>query len=188
MRRVDLPDSLAMVLADTVGFVRHLPHQLVEAFRATLEEARLADLLLHVIDASAEDRDETTHEVEQVLAEIGAADLPRLDVFNKIDLLEAAPRIDRDEAGLPVRVWVSAKSGAGMELLREAIAERVGGEMAHECLELAPSEGRLRALLYGKGAVVAEQVAENGSMSIEVRLPRRDLEQLLLGRRQPASQ
>jgi GTP-binding protein HflX len=188
MRRVDLPDSLSMVLADTVGFVRHLPHQLVEAFRATLEEARLADLLLHVIDASAEDRDDTTHEVEQVLAEIGAEEVPRLDVFNKIDLLEAAPRIDRDEAGRPVRVWVSAKSGAGLDLLREAVAERIGGEMAHEWLSLAPSEGRLRALLYGKGAVVDEQVDDDGAMNIEVRLPRRDLEQLLLGRRQAPPQ
>ncbi len=182
MRRVDLPDSLAMVLADTVGFVRHLPHQLVEAFRATLEEARLADLLVHVIDASAEDRDDTTHEVEHVLAEIGAEEVPRLDVFNKIDLLEASPRIDRDETGRPVRVWVSAKSGAGLELLREAIAERIGGDMAHEHLALSPSEGRLRAILYGRGAVVAEDVAEDGTLDIEVRLPRRDLEQLLRDR------
>jgi len=182
MRRVDLPDSLAMVLADTVGFVRHLPHQLVEAFRATLEEARLADLLLHVIDASAEDREDTTHEVEHVLAEIGAEEVPRLDVFNKIDLLEASPRTDRDETGRPIRVWVSAKSGAGLELLREAIAERIGGDMAHEHLALSPSEGRLRAILYGRGAVVAEDVAEDGTLDIEVRLPRRDLEQLLRDR------
>ena len=185
MRRVPLPDSLAMVLADTVGFVRHLPHQLVEAFRATLEEAQLADLLLHVIDVSAEDRDQTTLEVEHVLAEIGAAEVPRLDVFNKIDLLESAPRLDRDAAGRPNRVWVSAKSGAGMELLRQAIAELVGGEMAHEWLSLAPAEGRLRARLYEKGAVVGERVDDDGGISLEVRLPRRDLEQLL-GTRQSA--
>lgn len=179
MRRLSLPDSLAVVLADTVGFVRHLPHQLVEAFRATLEEAQLADLLLHVVDASAADRDETSAEVERVLAEIGAGEVPRLEVYNKIDLLESAPRIDVGPDGLPVRVWVSARTGAGMELLREAIARRVGGEIAHETLHLGPAEGRLRAQLYARGAVLAEDVGEDGSFSLEVRMPRRDLRQIL---------
>jgi GTP-binding protein HflX len=179
MRRVQLPDARTVVLADTVGFVRHLPHQLVEAFKATLEEAQLADLLLHVIDAAAEDRDDTAHEVETVLGEIGAGELPRLEVFNKIDLLESEPRIDRDADGHPVRVWVSAKSGAGMDLLAEAIAERIGGEVAHEWLELEPAQGRLRARLYDRGAVLHEDVADDGSLRLEVRLPRRELEQLL---------
>jgi GTP-binding protein HflX len=179
MRRVQLPDSRAIVLADTVGFVRHLPHQLVEAFRATLEEAQLADLLLHVIDASAEDRDDTTHEVEKVLAEIGAEAVPRLEVYNKLDLLQGAPRLDRDAEGRPQRVWVSAKTGAGLALLREAVAELTGGEMVHEWLALGPAEGRLRARLYEKGAVLGEEVGEDGSLSLEVRLPRRELEQLV---------
>jgi GTP-binding protein HflX len=179
MRRVQLPDSRAIVLADTVGFVRHLPHQLVEAFRATLEEAQLADLLLHVIDASAEDRDDTAHEVEKVLAEIDADKVPRLEVYNKIDLLEGAPRLDRDAEGRPQRVWVSAKTGAGLALLREAVAELTGGEMAHEWLALGPAEGRLRARLYEKGAVLGEAVGEDGSLRLEIRMPRRDLDQLL---------
>jgi len=163
--------------------VRHLPHQLVEAFRATLEEAQLADLLLHVIDAAAEDRDDTAREVEAVLGEIGAGEVPRLEVFNKLDLLEGTPRIDRDDEGRPLRVWVSAQSGAGLDLLAEAIAECIGGELAHEWIAIAPAEGRLRARLYEKGAVLGEQVEDDGSLRLEVRLPRRDLEHLLASAR-----
>jgi GTP-binding protein HflX len=168
-----------MVLADTVGFVRHLPHQLVEAFRATLEEAQLADLLLHVIDASAADREDTSFEVEKVLGEIGADKVRRLDVYNKIDLLEAAPRIDRGEDGKPARVWVSAQSGAGLDLLREAIAELLEQDLVQECLPITPAQGRLRARLYEKGAVLAEHVDEQGQISLEIRLPRVLLAQLL---------
>ena len=179
MRRCTLPDGRPMVLADTVGFVRHLPHQLVEAFRATLEEAQLADLLLHVIDASAADREDTSFEVEKVLGEIGADKVRRLDVYNKIDLLEAAPRIDRGEDGKPVRVWVSAQSGAGLDLLREAIAELLEQDLVQECLPITPAQGRLRARLYEKGAVLAEHVDEQGQISLEIRLPRVLLAQLL---------
>ncbi len=179
MRRCALPDGRPMVLADTVGFVRHLPHQLVEAFRATLEEAQLADLLLHVIDASAADREDTSFEVEKVLGEIGADKVRRLDVYNKIDLLEAAPRIDRGEDGKPARVWVSAQSGAGLDLLREAIAELLEQDLVQECLPITPAQGRLRARLYEKGAVLAEHVDEQGQISLEIRLPRVLLAQLL---------
>ena len=187
MRRCKLADGRALVLADTVGFVRHLPHQLVEAFRATLEEAQLADLLLHVIDASAEDREDTTHEVETVLAEIGAEQVPRLNVFNKIDLLEAQPRIDRGEDGRPVRVWVSARSGAGMEALREAIAELLAEDMLHQWLPLDPAQGRLRARLYEKGAVLDERVAKDGSISLEIRIPRGQFAQLMAAEPIPGS-
>jgi len=179
MRRCTLPDGRPMVLADTVGFVRHLPHQLVEAFRATLEEAQLADLLLHVIDASAADREDTSFEVEKVLGEIGADKVRRLDVYNKIDLLEAAPRIDRGADGKPARVWVSAQSGAGLDLLREAIAELLEQDLVQECLPITPAQGRLRARLYEKGAVLAEHVDEQGQISLEIRLPRVLLAQLL---------
>lgn len=179
MRRCVLSDGHAVVLADTVGFVRQLPHQLVEAFRATLEEARLSDLLLHVIDASAEDRDDTAFEVEKVLAEIGAEKLPRLEVCNKIDLLETEPRIDRGEDGKPQRVWVSARSGAGLDLLREAIADLLEQDVVHQWLTLTPEQGRLRARLYEKGAVLAEEVAADGVIRLEVRLPRSQFAQLL---------
>ena len=179
MRRCELADGHTIVLADTVGFVRHLPHQLVEAFRATLEEARLADLLLHVIDASAPDRDDTSFEVEKVLAEIGADQVPRLQVFNKIDLLEIAPRMDVGEDGKPQRVWVSAQTGAGLDLLREAIAALLEQDIVHDWLDLAPDQGRLRARLYEKGAVLAEEVDAEGALRLEVRLPRAQLTQLL---------
>ncbi len=179
MRRCVLAEGRAVVLADTVGFVRHLPHQLVEAFRATLDEARLADLLLHVIDTSAADRDDTSFEVEKVLAEIGAEKLPRLQVCNKIDLLEMQPRIDRGEDGKPVRVWVSASDGSGLDLLRTAIDELLEQDIVHECLTLAPQQGRLRAQLYEKGAVLGEQVEGDGVIRLEVRLPRAQLARLL---------
>ncbi len=184
MRRCTLPDGRPMVLADTVGFVRHLPHQLVEAFRATLDEARLADLLLHVIDASAADREDTSFEVEKVLGEIGADKVVRLEVCNKIDLLQAAPRIDRGEDGKPVRVWVSAQSGAGLDLLREAIAELLEQDLVEECIPIGPAQGRLRARLYEKGAVLAEHIDEQGQISLDIRLPRALLAQLLAAEKQ----
>src|SRR5690606_2613256 len=111
MRRIELSDIGAVVMADTGGFISHLPHKLVEAFRATLEEASNSTLLLDVIDSAAEERMRTTEQVELVLEEIGAADLPQLRVYNKIDLLaDAEPQIDRDETGKPVAVWLSAQA------------------------------------------------------------------------------
>jgi GTP-binding protein HflX len=123
MRRIELADVGAVIMADTVGFISHLPHKLVEAFRATLEEAANSTLLLHIIDAAADERLRNIEQVELVLEEIGAAELPQLKVYNKIDLIEAAlPRIDRDDSGKPVAVWLSAQSGVGTELLDQAVA------------------------------------------------------------------
>jgi GTPase len=179
MRRCKLPDGRPLVLADTVGFIRHLPHQLVEAFRATLEEATLADLLLHVIDAAAEDRDETAHEVEKVLAEIGAERVPRLEIYNKIDLIEGMPRIDCDDQGRPVRVWVSARTGSGMDELRSAVAELLQKDFVHEWLPLDPAQGKLRAQLYESGAVISERIDEAGRIQLEIRMPRAHYARLL---------
>jgi len=124
MRRCRLANNSELVLADTVGFIRHLPHELVAAFKSTLQEAADADLLLHVIDANDEYRNETIYEVNRVLKDIGADKSPQLEVFNKIDLLDDfAPRIDRNDQGKPVRVWLSAQTGAGMDLLLQALAE-----------------------------------------------------------------
>jgi GTP-binding protein HflX len=151
-----------VVLADTVGFVRHLPHQLVEAFRATLDEARLADLLLHVIDASAADREDTSFEVEKVLGEIGADKLPRSQVCNKIDLLRAAPRIDRGEDGKPVRVWVSAcERQRGSICCATAIAELLEQDLVHECIHALPrSRGDCAPGSTRRAPCFAEQVDE----------------------------
>ncbi len=180
LRRLDIPSLGAVVLADTVGFIRHLPHKLVEAFRATLEEAICSDLLLHVIDAADENRQDNVEQVEQVLQEIGAEDIPRLDIYNKIDMLgQTEPGIDRDRNGRPVRVRLSAQTGAGLELVAQALAELLGTDVVHRWAVLRPEQGRLRAKLYAAGMVVSEQGAEGGGARLEIRSPKTDLERLL---------
>jgi GTP-binding protein HflX len=124
LRRVYVPGAEAIVLSDTVGFIRELPHDLVAAFRATLSEAADADLLLHVIDASAPDRDEQIAAVESVLEQIGAADLPQIRVFNKTELTGFAPGVERDPCGTITAVRTSALTGAGCADLKQALAER----------------------------------------------------------------
>jgi len=179
LRRLELPEVGPVILADTVGFISHLPHRLVEAFKATLEETRNADLLLHVVDAASEDRAEHALQVREVLREIGAEDVPQLEVYNKIDLLETAPRIDRDDAGRPVRAWVSARDGSGLDALLGAIGELVGDDMVARELVLAPEQGRLRAALYRLGAVRDEHYGSDGAAHVSVRLPRADWERLV---------
>jgi GTP-binding protein HflX len=150
------------VIADTVGFIRELPHDLVAAFRATLAEARDADLLLHVSDAADEERERLHRVVDNVLEEIDAGDVPQLHVMNKIDLAGVEPRIDRDAAGKPVRVWLSAASGLGLDLLRQALGELLGGERVQSALQLPLSAGRLHARLKAAGAISGETVDEHG--------------------------
>jgi GTP-binding protein HflX len=180
LRKVQLPNYGEAILADTVGFISHLPHKLVEAFRATLEETVQASLLLHVIDAANEQRDHYIEQVEEVLTEIGADNVPRLEVYNKIDLLEdSSPGIERDEQGVPVRVRISALNGEGLELLAEAVSERLGRDFVEQELVLAPHQGRLRARLYARGAVQHESVDPEGQLHLEVRLPRFDFDRLL---------
>lgn len=215
VRRLDDLACGPAVIADTVGFIRELPHDLVAAFRGTLAEARDADLLLHVSDAADEEREPLRRVVDQVLEEIGAGDVPQLRVFNKIDLVggdgtsagihagesqeaaihggtleagagvlagenqEAAilgctpkessalaatmqPRIDRDAEGRPQAVWLSAATGAGIELLREALGELLGGERVQSELCLPLTAGRLHARLKAAGAIAGEQVDEHG--------------------------
>lgn len=179
MRRIDLADIGAVVMADTVGFISHLPHKLVEAFRATLEEASNSTLLLHVIDAAAEERQRNIEQVELVLEEIGAADLPQLKVYNKIDLMGLPARIDRDDQGKPVAVWLSAQSGEGINLLFEAISELLGTELVIGKLILSPNEGRLRSALFAQQAVGEEQYLEDGKAVIDIRVPKSDLLRIL---------
>jgi len=147
LRRIQLPSFGAAILADTVGFISHLPHKLVEAFRATLEETTRADLLLHVVDAANEHHEFFTEQVNEVLEEIGAAQLPCLLVYNKIDLLpDREPVLERDQGGKPVRIWLSARTGAGMPLLLlQAISELLGQDVVERRIELRPDQGRLRA-------------------------------------------
>ncbi len=122
-RRVHLPSGAPLVLSDTVGFIRRLPHTLVAAFRATLEEAVQADLLVHVIDAGSTVRDAQIAAVNAVLAEIGAAQIPQLMIYNKIDLTGGAPRLERDEYGKISGIWISAKTGSGLDLVKLALEE-----------------------------------------------------------------
>jgi len=166
VRRLDDLACGPAVIADTVGFIRELPHDLVAAFRGTLAEARDADLLLHVSDAADEEREPLRRVVDQVLEEIGAGDVPQLRVFNKIDLMEGdvgmQPRIDRDAEGRPQAVWLSAATGAGIDLLRQALGELLGGERVQSELRLPLTAGRLHARLKAVGAIAAEQVDEHG--------------------------
>ena len=179
-RRLDLEDFGPVVLADTVGFIRHLPHKLVEAFRATLEESSNADLLLHVIDAHEPERQLQIEQVLAVLGEIGAAEIPLLEVYNKLDLLEGIePHIQRDAAGKPERVWLSAHDGRGLELLRQAIAELLGDDLFVGTLHLPQHLGRLRAQLFASGGVQKEAHDEMGDMLLDVRLLRSELNRLI---------
>jgi len=180
LRRLELEDVGPVILADTVGFIRHLPHKLVESFRATLEESSNADLLLHVIDAHEPERDQQIEQVLAVLGEIGANELPMLEVYNKLDLLEGIePQIQRDADGKPQRVWVSARDGLGLDLLRQAVAELLGDDLFVGTLCLPQRLGRLRAQFFELGAVQCETHDEEGGSLLEVRLPRVELNRLI---------
>lgn len=179
MRRLELQDVGAVIFADTVGFISHLPHKLVEAFRATLEEAANSTLLLHIVDAAAEERLNNIEQVDLVLGEIGAENLPQLRVYNKIDLLEMVPRIDRDDHGKPLAVWLSAQTGEGCDLLLEAISDLLGTEMVSGGLILTSDQARLRARLYQQQAVSGEAYRDDGSSELQVRIPKSDLLRLL---------
>ncbi|MBI6940754.1 GTPase HflX [Pseudomonas putida] len=180
LRRLELNDLGPIVLADTVGFIRHLPHKLVEAFRATLEESSNSDLLLHVIDAHEPERMEQIEQVLAVLSEIGAEGLPILEVYNKLDLLEdVEPQIQRDADGKPERVWVSARDGRGLELVGQAIAELLGDDLFVGTLCLEQRFARLRAQFFALGAVQSEEHDEEGRSLLSVRLPRVELNRLV---------
>lgn len=180
LRRLELDDVGPVVLADTVGFIRHLPHKLVESFRATLEESSNADLLLHVIDAHEPERDQQIEQVLAVLGEIGANELPMLEVYNKVDLMEGIePQIQRDADGKPQRVWVSARDGLGLDLVRQAIAELLGNDLFVGTLRLPQGLGRLRAQFFELSAVQRETHDDEGGSLLEVRLPRIELNRLI---------
>jgi GTP-binding protein HflX len=193
VRRLQLPGGAPVVLADTVGFIRELPHELVAAFRSTLQEARGANLLLHVVDASDPRRDEHIEQVDAVLREIGAGDIPQLRVYNKIDRLGQAPHRDCDAQGRTSAVWISAATpaggsadasagasadeaagaaeGSGLKLLRNAIAERLQMQVQRSWLGLHADSGALRARLYAEGVVREERTLEDGALEILVELP-----------------
>lgn len=179
LRRIDFPEMGSVILADTVGFIRHLPHDLVEAFHATLEEVTEADLLLHVVDAHDENRLAHIEQVKVVLDSIHAETVPCMLVYNKIDLEpNLQPNIDRDELGKIKRVSISASEGRGIAELVASIGEMLGKDMVVSELRLLPNEAKLRSDLYSREAVLAETIDEEGCYHLKVRLPRLELEKL----------
>jgi GTPase len=167
-----------VLLADTVGFVSDLPHELIAAFRATLQEAREADLLLHVVDVSDPFRVERQSDVESVLESIGAERIPVIRVLNKIDLSGHAPDVQRDERGRPAAVSISAATGLGLEQLRQAVSDWLSSERINRWIELGGRHGRLRAQLFDLGVVSEEQITENGCWMMHVDVPRETAERL----------
>ncbi len=170
VRRVKLADVGEVVLADTVGFVRALPHELIAAFRSTLQEARDADLLLHVVDASDPLRDERIDQVREVLKGIGAGEIRELLVFNKIDLSGDRARTIAGADGVATQVWASAATGAGLDGLREALARAVRPNQVRRTFHLQLQAAAIRSELYKRNAVRAERQCEDGSWDVEVEL------------------
>jgi GTP-binding protein HflX len=179
VRRVKLAGVGEVVLADTVGFVRALPHELVAAFRSTLQEARDADLLLHVVDASDPLRDERIEQVREVLRGIGAGEIRELQVFNKIDLSGDAPRAVLGADGVATQVWASAAGGSGLTGLREALAHAVRPNQVRRTLHLELEAAAVRSDLYKRNAVRLERQCEDGSWDLEVELDSSELGKLL---------
>jgi GTP-binding protein HflX len=180
VRRITLPGGTPVVAADTVGFIRELPHELVAAFQSTLTEAREATLLLHVVDASDPRRDDHIAQVDAVLQEIGAAEIPQVLIYNKIDRLGFEPRVDRDAAGRATAVWISAERRLGLDLLTGAIAERIARFARRARVQVPAAAGALRSRLYAAKAVREERSADDGSSELLVELP--DVELLALAR------
>ena len=178
VRRIRLPHTPDLVVADTVGFVRDLPHELVAAFRSTLMEARDADFLLHIVDAVDPERDRRISQVDELVASIGAASIPQLRVYNKIDRLNRRPEMTRDRTGQPAAIWLSAASGAGVKLLRDSLQEIFGQAAMRLCILLPPSQGRLRARLFELQLVREESVSTNGDTRLVVESSHQQLETL----------
>ncbi len=188
VRRFELPDGESAILADTVGFVRDLPHELVAAFRSTLQEAREADLILHLIDASDPERWQRVRQVNAVLKQLGAEAVPQIRVYNKIDKLDRPPRANRNRRGEGRAVWLSAATGEGTDLLLEAIANRLRRQRVQGMMRLRPDQGRQRARLFELGAVDKETALDDGGWLLELNLGERDLQRFLKRENLPASQ
>ena len=175
VRRLALPDGTRIVLADTVGFVRDLPHELIAAFRSTLQEAREADLILHLIDASDPNRWQRVRQVNSVLKELDADRVPQIRVYNKIDKLDLKSRATNNQRGEGRAVWLSAATGDGISMLLEAISSRVLSKTMRGVIRLQSTQGRQRAKLFEIGAVLNEELSDDGSWTIELKMAEKDL-------------
>ncbi len=179
MRKLGLPDGRHAILVDTVGFVRDLPHELIAAFRSTLQETKEADLILHLIDASDGDRWQRVRQVNAVLKELDADQVPQIRVYNKIDKLDRRPRLSNNRRGEGRAVWLSATTGEGINLLLEVIGDRLRQKKVNGTIRLKPSQGRLRAVLFDLGAVQQETALEDGGWVLELNLEERALSRFL---------
>ncbi len=179
VRSLELPNGRNIVLADTVGFVRDLPHELIAAFRSTLQEAREADLILHLIDASDRNRWQRVRQVNSVLKQLDADRVPQIRVYNKIDKLDRTPRVANNRDGEGRAVWLSAANGEGIPMLLDAISHRLRRKTLHGIIRLHPSQGRQRAKLFELGAVLSEVSTEDGGWELELKMVERDLKRFL---------
>ena len=179
VRKLELPDGRDAVLADTVGFVRDLPHELVAAFKSTLQEAREADLILHLIDASDPNRWQRVRQVNSVLKQLEADKVPQIRVYNKIDKLDRRPRVANNRNGEGRAVWLSAATGEGIPMLLDAIADRLRRKTLHGIIHLLPSQGRQRAKLFELGAVLCEEPTDDGGWDLELKMAEKDLNRFI---------
>jgi GTP-binding protein HflX len=180
LRRIDLPNAGPVILADTVGFIRHLPHELIAAFQATLEEVSGADLLLHIIDAHDMNREGNIEQVRLVLEAIGAKSLPQILIYNKIDLCpELSPKLDKNEFGQVKSVYISAIKQQGYSELIAAMTFELAKDIVEKWITLSPNQAKLRAVFYAHSAVVAEEITEEGYYRLCVRLSQVELDRLL---------
>ena len=181
LRKLQLKKFGTVVLGDTVGFVRDLPHQLVDAFKATLEEVVSSDLLIHVIDASSENYGDNILEVESILTEIGASSLPKIEVFNKTDIVGLPCRLERDISGMPSRVWLSSRNGGGIDILLNSLVEKLSSKIVCRTLTIGLDKGRLRSTLYHIGVVKSEEFNADGSATLSIELPIEQWDRLVGG-------
>ena len=180
LRRLNLPNQQKIVLADTVGFIKDLPHDLVAAFRSTLQETIEADILLHVIDSEDEQRDMFRAEVNDVIHQIGADEITQIEVMNKIDLSnDPHPHIEPAHDGLPARIWVSAQTGQGLDLLKEYLSDAFAKTLFEGVLTIPPKYARLRAKLYEEDAILNESITKAGTYQLETSIQERVLTMLL---------
>lgn len=180
LRKVRLPGAGSVIFADTVGFIRHIPHDLVAAFRSTLEETREADLLIHLVDASDPLREEKMLDVAEVIKEVGAQEVPQLVVFNKIDCLNppASPKTDMNEEGLPARVWISAYQNQGLDLMMNAVAAYFRGQFMTVKIKIGVNAGKRRAQLYQLGTIIEEAFDEQGDSLFTMYLTEQEYQQI----------
>jgi GTP-binding protein HflX len=180
IRRVILPAAGEAVVADTVGFIQNLPHELVAAFKSTLEETRQANVLLHVVDASDNDNGDKIEQVEDIIEQIGAQEIPSIIVMNKIDeMSDFRPRIDKDYAGNIYRVWLSAHTGDGIDLLYQALSERLSGMMTYAGIQLDVQSAYIRSEIHKVGFIQKEKMNEFGQWLLEINVTRHYLKRLL---------